>query len=218
MMLFVHETFGVWHEPENATGFVLQSSDASGGAIDIFRIGQRDESIGEVFLCFALWSHKAAFGVGDGKFDFRVFWEFAKEWAVGGPDFHFHPAAHESPAGVVDQAAFWEQTEFRDDLESIANPEDVTAVGDEIFKCTVQFLLGDQLSHAPCHDVVPVAKSTRKDDERNTHEMCRGQLADGHDFRLKPDCLQGACGLGIAVGAGVFWEQGFRVWVVHDVE
>ena len=66
MVVFLNETFWVGHEPECATGGILQAGDGECGTVEIFRVGESYIAVGEVAFGIAGEGHEAALGVGDG--------------------------------------------------------------------------------------------------------------------------------------------------------
>ncbi len=51
------------------------------------------------------------------------------------------------------------------DLETIADTEYVTAIGNELLETLTEFVLGDELGNATTHDVVAIAEAAGKDDQ-----------------------------------------------------
>ena len=205
------EAFRVGHEAEDAAGFVLEAGDAEGGTIHIVGVLERDEAFGEVFLGFAFRGDEASFGVGDGEFE--VWGHFREERIVRGGDFEFDPAALESTAGIIDEGTGGEDADSGEDLEAVADAEDIATRADERFDGIAEAAFRDELGDAACHDVIAVGKAAAEDGELGCLEVVAGDLGDGYDGRGKACGFEGAGGFGVAVGTGEFDEQGR--WLVE---
>ena len=101
--------------------------------------------------------HETALGVGDGQLELGG--TLRKEGALRSEVFQLHPLALETAAGVLDEAARGEQVELGEDLEAVADSEEVTSVVAEVLQGFADLLFGDEARDAAGHDVVAVAEA-----------------------------------------------------------
>lgn len=118
MVLAVDETFRVRHEAEDATGFVLESGDGFGAAVEVFSVEEGGATLVHIFGGFGTSGDKAPLGVGDGQLEL-----IGQSIEVGtrAVFFEMHPAADETSRHVVNEAAGREEVQLRQDLEAIAD-------------------------------------------------------------------------------------------------
>jgi len=204
--VFGNEALGVRHEAEHAAGIVLEAGDLGAGAIDVLAIKQGGVAVLDVFFGIAGFTDEAAFSMGHGQFE--VVRQGFEEGAGVAVLFQRRPAADETATGVVDQAATWQKIELREDLEAVADAQDITAIGHELLQALTQLVLGDELGDATAHDVIAIAEATGENDELSAIQRCRLQQGHGQDFRAEPGGLKRAGGFQVAVGAGEFDEEG----------
>lgn len=208
VVIFLGEALGVWHEAEGAAGGVLESGDGEGGAVKVFGVGQGDVAVGEVGFGIAGEGDEAAFGMGNGELELGG---QALEVGAGGVfDLELGPAADEALAGVVDEAACGQDSEFGEDLEAVADAKGEAAAGVMVLDGIAEFGLGDKLGETTGHDVVAVGKAAGKHYELGFFDLGDGGIGDGDDRGGKADELECAGGFGITVGAWIFQQGGVR--------
>src|SRR5690606_29788267 len=143
VIALAQETLRVGHQSKDATAFVLEGGDAPEAAVHVIGIDQGRGPVLHVGLGFlGRLRDEPALGVGDGKLEFLG--QIRQEGTVRGELLQANPLALEAPAGVLDEAAGGEQAELGENLETVADPQQVTALVAELLEGVADLLLGDE--------------------------------------------------------------------------
>ena len=192
----------------------MESGDGEGGAVEVIGVGEGDIAVGEVGFGIAGEGDEAAFGMRNGELELG-----RKALKVGtGAIFYLElgPAANETLAGIVDEAAGRKNAEFGEDLKAVADAESKAAAGVVVLDGIAEFGLGDELGKAAGHHVVAVGEAAGKHHELRFFDLGDGGIGDRNDRGGKADELECAGGFGITVGARIFQQGGVRhEWLVE---
>ena len=125
------KSFGVRHHTENSPCFVLQPRDLFKTSVHVLIVGHCGSSVFTIlFGVFRCHGDEAPFSMCHREFEFIR--QQSEKRAVS-LLLHFDPLALETPTGVFNQAALRKQAELSQDLETVADTEQVSTIIPKLF-------------------------------------------------------------------------------------